>query len=448
MLPEIPDNISQFINYLSQDFDFISLDTIQSYSIIPFLYQILHSFPDENILSLVLSIIDYLLNLSFTMLTEFDQNEIFTSICDFFDISSDQIRIGIACVFHSAVLYDDSDDDFNVDINDETNETSDKSENDIEEPTNLDTNQNALIEGSIVMNKVINLFIQQSYIWAADVTNEDLQFICLDFQLIIIDLIEMSVNTITTLSELYLNIFQAGPEKLKALSITCLLRIMIRSKIIVFDQADVVIHSLKMIQLEDNYLDHFIFEFLAAYSTLLLEGGTSISFLHELINFQFLCEKMVESTDQKTIYNLCLLFNSFVNNGPDSIEILLNSNFLDSCIQKLSQGNVVYCKVISGSIKDIFLLGTATQSFFVFQSGLMGPLLQFFEDSFDETSPAVLNATCIAIQKCTEELGSDTFHEIQAIFSDESMDALVTLSNSRYELISRFAENLIQLLDF
>ena len=162
MLPEIPDNISQFINYLSQDFDFISLDTIQSYSIIPFLYQILHSFPDENILSLVLSIIDYLLNLSFTMLTAFDQNEIFTSICDFFDIS---------CVFHSAVLYDDSDDDFNVDINDETNETSDKSENDIEEPTNLDTNQNALIEGSIVMNKVINLFIQQSYIWAADVTN-------------------------------------------------------------------------------------------------------------------------------------------------------------------------------------------------------------------------------------------------------------------------------------
>lgn len=451
LLPEVPDPIQQFVSELSQDSSFISLDAIQNFSIIPFLSEVLKAFTNEKILSLTLSIIDYLLNLDFSILSILDQNDIFTLISNFFDNPSDQIQIKIAKVFHSAVLYDSEDSDQS---DDETNKDS-------EDQNESDADSEYLKFSTFY--KIINLFLQRSYIWASNIKNEELQIICIDFQLIAIDIAyeykqisrteeedddegPLTNDVIKTLCDLYLQIFKVGSEKLQALSLFCSYRIMVEQKKLVFDPKEITQISLKKIRIEDDYLDHLIFQFLSALATLILNLEESLSFLHEFINFQFLCEKMVASNDKSTLFYLCLLFDTFINNGPDSIEVLLKANFLECCKYRLLNGSVYYCNVISASIKDIFLLGTANQLISVFQSGIVTPLLQFFEDSQNETSSSVIDSICKAIQKCTEELGSNTFQTIQTIFFNDSLDVLTKLKESNSDIISQYVDKLFEVL--
>lgn len=423
LLSTVPNSLVEFTSELSKNLDFLSLETIQNYNVIPFFAEIFNSDPNEQILCLALTLIDYFLKLDFSMLVILDQYQIFTIITNFFDSPSDQVRIDIANIFHRAIFHEYLNDEVEITIN--------------------------------ILYKVIDLFFQISFIWAADVNHEELQFICLDFQLIVLSIFNQyedppfTDETIAQINELYISVFQVGTDRLKKCSLGCLIKIMLIQKKYQFEPSQMIAILLSTLKLQINDIDRYIFQFLVILTTILSDekkNKGNMIFIHQLIDFNFLCEKMVTSSDQEALYWLTLWIYLIIEYDPDCIEILLKTNYIQYTKKILDSGNVSICLNISGSFKNIFFLANPQQLLLVFQSGIIQYLFQFFNDSLNDTTSAVFYAICGAVEKCTQALGNEVLQKIQTIFLNEAMENLQNLRDCDYKEIPVYADQLFDLL--
>ena len=425
----VPPRAIEFIQRIKENFEFLYPELLEQSEILPFLLNILsHYIADNNInndhddiICIVIQIFIKLVEQSVLSIDLLFSYDFLSYIEPLMGVATGKIQTNIALLFLTIIEYSD--------VSEE------------------------------IINTVNQKFFQQAYIWASNLDNPECLIYCLDFCRIVIEEIgNVNEETLSMFTNLLKDLIIASPIKniqfinnITPRAYYFLSRLIKVAKRFSFNPAEMFSICFSQMEMYNNSypLIYRIIEFLAYSISLMKEDlHINLSCLHQVFNFSVLFKIMsIPSNYSSSIQKyISLIIESFSCSDPESINLLLQNNFVDFASEIFDEGIVFTMTRIANTLKNIFYLATPSQLIIIFKSKLIYQLIQFLEINQDVITAPCLESMSVAIKRCIDHYGQFFLNEIHHIFNNECIQLLESLANSDNEEISSNAENLLDIV--